>query len=664
VTSWLWRTPHAAANVGKIARRPAECKANGDGARIEAAAPACKLRFSMRLGAAAPTASGRATPAPSSSRGVLRMTANELRAAYVRFFRERGHVEIPSAPLVPEHDPTVLFTTAGMHPLVPFLLGNAHPAGRRLVNCQKCVRTGDIEEVGDPVHLTFFEMLGNWSLGDYFKREAIQWSHEFLTGPHWLNLPVRRLAVSVFQGDADAPFDQEAYDTWRGLGIPDERIARLPKRNNWWGPAGQTGPCGPDTEMFCWTGEGEPPAAFDAEDGRWVEIWNDVFMQYNKTADGRYEPLAQKNVDTGMGVERVSAILQGRASCYETDLFTPLFAGIQALCGVENPAHNRGARIVAEHLRAATFLMADGVKPGNVDQAYVLRRLIRRAIREARKLGVTAPFTRGLGDIVIHEYRDVYPELATAAATIGEEFAREEAQFEETLERGTREFAKLVAAFPAHVARKQLSGRKAFHLYETYGFPLELTEEMARESGFEVDRAGFEEAYQKHQELSRKGAEQRFKGGLADQSEQTAALHTATHLLHAALRRVLGNHVQQAGSNITAERLRFDFSHPDRVTPEQLAQVEALVNEAIAANAPVSCQEMSLQEAQASGAIGLFGDRYGERVKVYRVEGFSAEICGGPHVSSTGGMGRFKIQKEESSSRGVRRIKAVLEKTA
>mgnify|MGYP001393682800 CR=1 FL=1 len=588
------------------------------------------------------------------------MTANELRRKYIEFFKERGHAEIRSAPLVPENDPTVLFTTAGMHPLVPFLLGEKHPAGRRLVDVQKCVRTGDIDEVGDAVHLTFFEMLGNWSLGDYFKKDAITWSFEFLTGAKWLNLPLNRLAVSVFAGDADAPFDQEAFDIWRGLGVAEARIARLPKKDNWWGPAGQTGPCGPDTEIFCWTGPGEAPAVFDPADRRWVEIWNDVFMQYNKQADGTFVPLAQKNVDTGMGVERVSAILQGKSSCYETELFAGLFAAIREITGLAEPHTERSGRILAEHLRAVTFLMGDGVRPGNVDQAYVLRRLIRRAIREARKLGVTEPFTARLAQVVINQYQDVYPELGRHSAAIVQELEAEEKQFASTLERGIREFGKLVDSFPPHVEKKVISGRKAFYLYETYGFPIELTVEMAAERGFTVDEAGFAEAFGKHQEASRAGAEQKFKGGLADHSDATASLHTATHLLHQALRKVLGDHVKQAGSNITADRLRFDFTHPDRVTPEQLAEVERIVNEQIARDLPVDCREMPYEEAAATGAIGLFADRYGDRVKLYTIGDFSREICGGPHAPRTGALGRFKISKEESSSRGVRRIKAVL----
>ncbi len=589
------------------------------------------------------------------------MKAKDLRKKYLDFFKVKGHATIKSAPLVPENDPTVLFTTAGMHPLVPYLLGEKHPQGNRLANFQKCIRTGDIEEVGDPVHLTFFEMLGNWSLGDYFKKEAIEYSFEFLTSQEWLNIPLEKLAVSVFAGDDDAPFDQEAYDIWRRLGVPEKRIAKLPKKDNWWGPAGQTGPCGPDTEMFFWSGEGDAPETFDSENKLWVEIWNDVFMQYNKTAEGTYEPLKQQNVDTGMGVERVTALLQGKASCYETELFQPLFAKLDELRGVA-PQDNRSdsERIVVEHIRAATFIMADGITPGNVDQAYVLRRLIRRAVREAGKLGVKDKFTSTMAQVVIDNYSDVYPELRKNAEVIIEEFGREEEQFGQALERGTREFEKLIAKVPPHIQKKVISGKNAFFLYETYGFPLELTEVMAEERGFTVDRAGFDKAYQKHQEMSRAGAEQKFKGGLADNSQATAKLHTATHLLHEALRRVLGEHVEQKGSNITAERLRFDFSHPEKMTKEEIAEVEKLVNEAIQADYQIKCEEKSVEEAKDEGAIGLFGDRYGEQVKVFSIGDFSKEICGGPHSENTGCLGSFKIKKEESSSRGVRRIKAIL----
>ena len=591
------------------------------------------------------------------------MTANEIRRKYIEFFRRHGHAEIKSASLIPDNDPTCLFTTAGMHPLVPYLSGQAHPAGKRLTDYQKCIRTGDIDEVGDPVHLTFFEMLGNWSLGDYFKEEAIAMSFEFLTKE--LGIPLKSLAFTVFAGDEDAPFDEEAFNLWRSHGVAAERIAKLPKKDNWWGPAGTTGPCGPDTEMFYWTGDGEAPAVFDPADKRWVEIWNDVFMQYNKTAEGKFVPLAQKNVDTGMGLERVTAVLQGKKSCYETEIFAPIFAALDAVRGVAPvPAAERSSseRIIADHLRAASFILADGITPGRVDQPYVLRRIIRRAIREGKKLGIEKPFVSAIAKAVIDTFKAVYPELEANEKVIISELDREEAQFVSTLGNGIKELQKLIDRVPAFVEKKVISGKNAFNLYETYGFPIELTVEMAGEQGFSVDLPGYEEAYRKHQELSRAGAEQKFKGGLADHSEETAKLHTATHLLQAALRKVLGNHVEQRGSNITAERLRFDFSHPDKVTPEQLAAAEKIVNDAIAAKIPVKCEEMSVDEARAAGAMGLFGNKYGERVKVYTIGDVSKEICGGPHAANTGDLKSFKILKEESSSRGVRRIKAVIGK--
>ena len=592
------------------------------------------------------------------------MKASEIRRRYIEFFKNRNHAEIKSAPLIPENDPTCLFTTAGMHPLVPYLLGAKHPSGTRLTDYQKCIRTGDIDEVGDPVHLTFFEMLGNWSLGDYFKKEMIGFSFEFLTGKENLNIPADMLAVTVFAGDEDCPFDEEAYNEWRSHGIPAARIAKLGKKDNWWGPAGTTGPCGPDTEMFYWTGPLPAPETFDPGDKRWVEIWNDVFMQYNKTADGKFEPLAQKNVDTGMGLERVTAILQGKASCYETEIFAPIFAKLDEIRGIDAPAAVRTSseRIIADHLRAATFILGDGITPGKVDQPYVLRRLIRRAIREGRKLGINDAFTSKIADAVIEEFGDVYPELRDRAAVIREELDREEKQFAVTLEKGTHEFQKLIDRVPAHIEKKIISGKNAFNLYETYGFPIELTIEMAQEKGFQVDRAGYDAAFAKHQEMSRAGAEQKFKGGLADSSEAPAALHSATHLLQAALRKVLGTHVEQRGSNITAERLRFDFSHEDKMPPEQLKQVEDLVNDAISRDLPIVCEEMDVETAKNSGAMGLFENKYDAKVKVYTMGDVSKEICGGPHASRTGELGRFKIKKEESSSRGVRRIKAVLER--
>ena len=590
------------------------------------------------------------------------MKESEIRRKYIEFFKSKGHQEIKSASLIPENDPTCLFTTAGMHPLVPYLQGAKHPAGTRLTDYQKCIRTGDIDEVGDAVHLTFFEMLGNWSLGDYFKKEAIDFSFEFLTGSENLNIPLDMLAVTVFAGDEDCPFDSEAYELWRAHGIPAERIAKMGKKDNWWGPAGVTGPCGPDTEMFYWTGPLPAPKEFDPADKRWVEIWNDVFMEYNKTAEGKYEPLAQKNVDTGMGLERVTAILSGKTSCYETEIFAPIFAALDEVRGVApvDGPRSSSERIIADHLRAATFILADGITPGKVDQSYVLRRLIRRAIREGRKLGISGNFTAKIARAVVDEFSDVYPELAEHADRIAEELEREEKQFAITLENGTREFQKLIDRVPPHITKKVISGKNAFNLYETYGFPIELTIEMAREKGFEVDRAGYDAAFARHQEMSRAGAEQKFKGGLADHSEETAKLHTATHLLQAALRKVLGTHVEQRGSNITAERLRFDFSHEEKMTPEQLREVEALVNRAIERKLPVVCEEMDIEDARKSGAMGLFENKYADRVKVYTMGDVSKEICGGPHAANTGDLGTFRILKEESSSRGVRRIKAVL----
>ncbi len=455
-------------------------------------------------------------------------------------------------------------------------------------------------------------------------------------------------------------------ECWLRLGIPGNRIARRPKKDNWWGPAGECGPCGPDTEMFFWTGQGEPPHVFSPDDKAWVEIWNDVFMQYNKTKEGRFLPLQQKNVDTGMGVERVAAILQGKSSCYDTELFAPIFETLSSLAGrpvpsSADPSLDRAARIVADHLRAAVFIMADGIAPGNVDQPYVLRRLIRRSVMQARKLGISGTFCAKIADAVVENYSGVYPELSAKSANIREEMDREEEQFHKTLDNGAREFEKFISRVPAHVAKKVISGRNAFYLYETYGFPVELTVEMAAEKGFSVDMEGYAEAYRKHQELSRAGAEQKFKGGLADSSEMTVKLHTATHLLHKALRTVLGEHVEQKGSNITPERLRFDFSHPEKMTDGQIIQVQAIVNEAIAKNMPVSIEQKTVQEALEDGAIGLFVEKYGEKVKVYSMGDFSKEICGGPHVENTGSLGKFRILKEESSSRGVRRIKAVLE---
>jgi len=595
------------------------------------------------------------------------MTGRELKQKYMAFFRGKGHAVISGKSLIPENDPTVLFTTAGMHPLVPFILGEPHPAGRRLADVQKCIRTGDIEEVGDRHHLTFFEMLGNWSLGDYFKEEAIRFSYEFLTSGEWLRFEAARLSVTVFAGDGEVPPDEEAADVWRRLGIPRERIYFLGREDNWWGPAGQSGPCGPDTEMFIDTGS--PPCSPDCRPGckcgKYFEIWNDVFMQYNKTAEGAYLPLAQKTVDTGMGVERTAAMLQGRYSVFETEMLQPILQSIQSVSGAvygRQEAADRSIRIIADHIRSAVFILGDekGVKPSNLGQGYILRRLVRRAIRHARKLGVERDFLDAPARAAVQINREDYPELERRLELVVSELAQEEKRFLATLQKGEHEFEKLLPNLLKN-PKPVVPGRVAFRLYDTYGFPIELTQELAAEHGLSVDLEGFQEAYGKHQELSKSGAEKAFKGGLADNTEMTRRLHTATHLLHQALRQVLGAHVQQKGSNITPERLRFDFTHPAAMTEGEVRRVEAIANEQIRADLAVSFQTMTLDQARASGAIALFGDKYEEMVKVYFIGGFSREVCGGPHVERTGELGRFVIQKEQSSSAGVRRIRAVLE---
>ena len=589
--------------------------------------------------------------------------SSELRSMFLKFFKDHGHAVISSASVIPENDPTVLFTTAGMHPLVPYLMGAKHPAGNRLTDVQKCVRTGDIDDVGDFSHLTFFEMLGNWSLGDYFKEQMIPWSWEFLTSPEYLGLPKDRLAFSVFAGDADCPRDEESAQLWRNCGVADDHIFFLPKENNWWGPAGITGPCGPDTEMFIITDKEPcgPDCSPACSCGRYLEIWNDVFMQYNKKADGTFEPLAQKNVDTGMGLERTICVLNGKKSVYETDLFADILKKISELSGKEygsDEMTTRAFRIIADHMRTSTFIMGDdrGVSPSNVDQGYVLRRLIRRAVRYGMGIGMPEGFTGEVAKVIIEQYKDVYPELKRNEAFVLEQLSLEESRFARTLKQGNREFEKLVEK----VQDGQIDGVSAFHLYDTYGFPVEMTQELARERGLTVDMDGFHECFRKHQATSQAGAEQRFKGGLADHSEQSARLHTATHLMHAALRKVLGPEVAQKGSNITAERLRFDFSFGRKMTKEELAEVERLVNEAIESHTPVTCEEMTVAQAKEQGAIGLFESKYGEKVKVYTMGPYSKEICGGPHAQNTGDLVSFKIKKEESSSAGVRRIKAVI----
>ena len=626
------------------------------------------------------------------------LNSQELRQKYLDFFQSKGHAIIPSASLIPENDPTVLFTTAGMHPLVPFLLGEKHPGGKRVTSAQKCVRTGDIDEVGDNRHLTFFEMMGNWSFGDpekpdgigagYFKKEAITWSWEFLTSKNYLGLDPRLLAVSVFAGDADAPKDEESAAMWKSLGVPEHKIGYLPKKNNWWGPAGQTGPCGPDTEMFFWRGQTEfPPEDSNPEtdEDNWLEIWNDVFMQYNKKSDATFEPLKQQNVDTGMGLERTLVVLNSYADVFQIDTLWPIIQKIEAISGreyVESQEVTKSMRIIADHLRTATMIMGDdkGVAPSNVDQGYIVRRLIRRAVRHGRLLGVHENFCDKIAVEIIKIFADVYQELARNKEFVVLEIAKEESKFRNTIEQGLKEFEKLLRSFQTAFDKtgqliKKISGKQAFKLYDTYGFPLEMTQELANENGLMVDVNGFEEAFKTHQDLSRVGAEHKFKGGLADTSEMSIKYHTATHLLHAALRKVLGQHAEQRGSNITAERLRFDFSYPKKMTDEQKKEVEDLINYAIGQDYHVSFAEMSVAEAKAKGAMGLFEDKYEAKVKVYTIGDpneladahinsltFSREICGGPHVEHTGVLdGKFKIVKEEAVSSGIRRIKAILE---
>ncbi len=591
------------------------------------------------------------------------MNSRTLRKQYIDFFvQKHGHAEISGASLIPENDPTVLFTTAGMHPLVPYLMGESHPQGKRLVDVQKCLRTDDIDEVGDTTHLTFFEMLGNWSLGDYFKEEAIKMSYEFLT--EVLGLDPDRLSVSCFEGDDDAPKDEEAAKAWEALGFTRDgekkRIYFFGKKENWWGPAGLTGPCGPDTEMFY---EMDQPKCSEGCDpscdcGKFVEIWNDVFMQYNKTAEGKFEPLAQKNVDTGLGLDRVAAILQGVPTVFETDLFVPILNKIKELANEEDVISHR---IIADHLRAAVFILADpqAVRPSNTDQGYVLRRLIRRAIRHGLKLGIEEAFLIQIAEVIIENHKDAYPELERSRDFIRSALSEEETKFSKTLGKGEKEFEKMMRRLEQD-GSKTVTGEMAFRLYDTYGFPLEMTQELAKEHGLAVDCDNYEECFKKHQEKSRAGAAAKFSGGLQDDHAETVKLHTATHLLQAALREVLGDHVYQKGSNITHERLRFDFTNPEGMTPEQKEAVTARVNEIIEADLPITFQMMTVDEAKESKAIGVFPDRYDEKIKVYTVEGFSKEICGGPHAASTGMLGTFKIKKEQSSGAGVRRIKATL----
>ena len=613
------------------------------------------------------------------------ITADELRDLYLKFFESKGHKIIPGASVIPENDPTVLFTTAGMHPLVPYLMGAMeHPAGTRLTDVQKCVRTGDIDAVGDAAHLTFFEMLGNWSLNDYFKKEAISWSFEFLTTK--LGFSPEQLNVTVFRGegrpgeDGYIPADEEAVAIWKSLGLPDERIFRLPREDNWWGPAGTTGPCGPDTEMFIDTGKPKcgPDCRPGCSCGKYIEIWNDVFMQYLKNEEGKFVPLGRHNVDTGMGVERTVCMMTGAPTVYDTEIFKPIMEKIDELRGAGAgmdggsgaPASGpmdekdvlKARRIIADHMRTATFILCDpkgGVKPGNVGANYVLRRLIRRAVRYARQLGIAEGFTVKLAEVICEKYSHVYPELKANLAQCRLDLEAEEKRFNATLDKGEAMYQKVAEQLKAH-GQSQISGKTAFKLYDTFGFPFEMTCEMAAKDGLTVDKAGFEEANRKHQELSRTTSAGAFKAGLQDNSAVVTRMHTATHLLHAALHQVLGPTALQKGSNITAERLRFDFTWPQPMTAEEKAKVEALVNGWIAQGLDVTKKMTTVEEAKKEGAMALFGAKYGDQVSLYSIGDISKEICCGPHVANTKELGSFKITKEQSSSAGVRRIKAVI----
>lgn len=583
------------------------------------------------------------------------MKAIEIRNKFLEFFKKHNHTIIPSAPLIPENDPSVLFTTAGMQPLVPYLLGEKHPGGKRIADYQKCVRTVDIDSVGDNRHLTYFEMLGNWSLGDYFKKEAIAMSYKFLTEE--LGIDPEKLSVTCFAGDADAPKDIEAFGAWKNAGIPEERIYFYGKEDNWW-IAGEEGPCGPDTEMYLDTGK--PACSENCQPscncGKYVEIWNNVFMEYYKSKDG-IKKLEQKNVDTGLGLERMAMLLQKVETPFDTELFKPVMEELEKLEKIDDI---KSRRIVAEHLRSSIMIIADGGRPSNIDRGYVLRRLIRRMTRHMSKLQIDLENISDLIGLTINNLNEMYPELQTKRDIIKNVIIEEKDKFIKTLGHGEKEFEKVINKLEQE-NKNVIDGKTIFKLYETYGFPPEITADLAQEKGYKIDLTEFDKLFKEHQEKSRLGSEQKFKGGLAEQNEITTAYHTATHLLHQALRNVLGDHVKQSGSNITTERLRFDFSHPEKMTPEQIKQVEDIVNEQIKRDLNVVSEEMPLEEAKKSGAIGLFENKYGDTVKVYTIGDFSKEICGGPHVKHTGELGHFKIKKEESSSAGIRRIKAILE---
>ncbi|MCX6741685.1 MAG: alanine--tRNA ligase [Candidatus Pacearchaeota archaeon] len=596
----------------------------------------------------------------------MKITRKELISQYLNFFKIKKHAILPNASLIPENDPTVLFTTAGMHPLVPYILGQKHPLGTRLVSIQRCIRTGDIEEVGDAFHHTFFEMLGNWSLGDYWKEEAIKMSFDFLT--EVLKLPLDKLAVSCFKGDSDAFKDEESSEIWMKLGMPKERIVFLGKDDNWWGPAGKTGPCGPDTEMFYYVGTGKPKANSNPEkdDKNWCEIWNDVFVQYNKTKEGKFEHTDRMVIDTGMGVERTLTVLNGLKDDYLTEVFSPAIEEIAYLSGKRygfNQDHTRAMRVIVDHIRASVFILNEGTVPSNVEQGYVLRRLIRRAIRFAKQINVEGKVCKRVAKIFIDYYKGDYPELTQAEKFILDEIEKEEIKFDETLEKGIKEFEKMIRE------RKEISGKDAFFLYQSFGFPLEIVKDLCQEHRMKVDEQEFEEELGKHQELSRQSSKGKFKSGLQDNSEATTKLHTATHILNQALREVLRSDIQQKGSNITPERLRFDFNFDRKLTKEELREVEDIVNQKIKEGLDVERKEMSVDEAIKLGAQAVFKGKYGEKVSVYMICGkddkdlrpFSCEICAGPHVENIKTLGHFRIIKEEAVAAGVRRIKAILE---
>lgn len=584
------------------------------------------------------------------------MKAIEIRNKYLNFFKNHGHAVIPSAPLIPENDPSVLFTTAGMQPLVPYLLGEPHPAGTRLTDYQKCVRTNDIDEVGDNRHLTYFEMLGNWSLGDYFKEESIQMSYDFLTKE--LGIPVEKLSVTCFAGDEDCARDEVTASCWKKAGIPEERIYYFGKDDNWW-IAGETGPCGPDTEMFYDTGKPKcsPECNPSCGCGKYVEIWNNVFMEFYKDENGKYSKLKQHNVDTGLGLERMTMLLQGKETPFETELFAPIMDKLVELQKVDNIASRR---IVAEHLRSSMMIICDGGRPSNVDRGYILRRLIRRMVRHMNKLQISLDELSTLIDINVENLKEMYPALEANKETIKNVILEEKDKFVKTLEKGEKEFAKEVGQVKKQ-GENIVPGKVVFRLYDTYGFPPEVTEELATENGMKIDKEGFDKLFKEHQEKSRAGSEQKFKGGLASTGEIETKYHTATHLLNAALKQVLGSHVHQRGSNITAERMRFDFSHPAKMTDEEKQKTEDLVNEWITEAIPVEHLEMKKDDAIKMGAEAMFIEKYGDIVSVYKIGDVSIELCGGPHVSNTSELGHFKIKKEESSSSGIRRIKAILD---